>query len=239
MAASDGPEPNGASTLVEFAEEALAARADPDKAAGMARYMKTDMPFYGVQKAERAPILRDLVRSFPPSHHAAYEAEVLELWALPHREEKYLALGVARHFKTFVTPVSLPLYQRLIIEGAWWDLVDEVATHLICELVVGYPTEVWPVIDTWIDSKDIWLRRSAIICQAGAKERTDTDRLFRFCAERAFERDFFIRKAIGWALRQHARVDPESVARFVTDHRDELSGLSYREATKHIAYLVA
>jgi 3-methyladenine DNA glycosylase AlkD len=85
----------------------------------------------------------------------------------------------------------------------------------------------------------MWLRRSAIICQIGAKERTDTDRLFRFCAERAFESEFFIRKAIGWALRQHARVDAESVARFVTEHRPDLSSLSYREATKHIGHLVA
>jgi 3-methyladenine DNA glycosylase AlkD len=200
--------------------------------------MKTDMPFYGVQRAEQAPILRDLVRQFPPPDHAAYEGLVLALWALAHREEKYLALGAARHYEAFVTPRSLPLYRRLIVEGAWWDLVDEVATHLICHLVVGYPDGTWPEVDTWIDSEDMWLRRSAIICQVGAKERTDTGRLFSFCAQRAFEKEFFIRKAIGWALRQHARVDPESVARFVNDHRDELSGLSYREATKHIGHLI-
>jgi 3-methyladenine DNA glycosylase AlkD len=213
--------------------------ADPEKAAGMQAYMKTDMPFYGVQKSGRVPICRDVVRKFPPKDQAGYEATVLGLWALPHREEKYLALDVARRFKTFVTPASLPLYRRLIVEGAWWDLVDEVATHLIRDLVVGYPMEVWPAVDTWIDSEDMWLRRSAIICQVGANEATDADRLFRFCAQRAFEKEFFIRKAIGWALRQHARADPESVARFVTEHRAELSGLSYREATKHIGHLVA
>ena len=107
------------------------------------------------------------------------------------------------------------------------------------DLVVGYPAEVWPTVDTWVDSEDMWLRRSAIICQVGAGERTDADRLFRYCSSRAFEKEFFVRKAIGWALRQHARVDPESVARFVTEHRGELSGLSYREATKHIGHLVA
>jgi 3-methyladenine DNA glycosylase AlkD len=226
------------STPIEFASAALTARADPEKASQMQAYMKTDMPFYGVQKSERALILRDLVREFPPSDQAGYEEMVLGLWALPYREEKYLALGVARRFKTFITPVSLPLYRRLIVEGAWWDLVDEVATHLICDLVVGRPAEAWPEVDTWIDSEDMWLRRTAIICQVGAKEATDVDRLFRFCAERAFEKEFFIRKAIGWALRQHARVDPEAVAHFVTEHRDDLSGLSYREATKHIGDLV-
>lgn len=221
-----------------FASAALAAVADSSKSEGMQAYMKTDMPFYGAQKPARAGILRVLVRDFPPPDVAGYEELILGLWDLPHREEKYLALGVARHFEEYVTPVVLPLYRRLIVEGAWWDLVDEVATHLICDLVVGYPGEVWPAVDTWIDDDDMWLRRSAIICQVGAKERTDALRLFRFCDERSFETEFFIRKAIGWALRQHARVDPEAVARFVMAHRDGLSGLSYREATRHIGHLL-
>ena len=221
-----------------FASAALLAVADPAKRQGMQVYMKTDMPFYGVQKPARTSILRDLARDFPPPDAAGYEQLVLGLWDLPHREEKYLALGLARRFEEYVTPEALPLYRRLIVEGAWWDLVDEVATHLICHLVVGYPHEVWPAVDTWIDGDDMWLRRSAIICQVGAKERTDAVRLFRFCEERSFEKEFFIRKAIGWALRQHARVDPEAVARFVVAHRDGLSGLSYREATRHIGHLL-
>ena len=144
----------------------------------------------------------------------------------------------ARHFGEYVTPDALPLYRDLIVEGAWWDLVDEVATHLICDLVVGHPDEVWPTVDSWIDDEDMWLRRTAIICQVGAKENIDAARLFQFCEARAFEKEFFIRKAIGWALRQHARVDPDAVARFVIEHRDQLSGLSYREATKHIGHLL-
>jgi len=221
-----------------FASAALAAVADPSKAPGMQAYMKTDMPFYGVQKAARAKILRDLIRRFSPADRAGYEALVMALWRLPHREEKYLALGVARHFDEFVVPEELPLYRGLIVGGSWWDLVDEVATHLICDLVVVYPDEVWPTVDTWIEDDDMWLRRTAIICQVGAKKSTDAARLFRFCEARAFEREFFIRKAIGWALRQHARVDPDAVARFVVEHRDQLSGLSYREATKHIGHLI-
>ncbi|HEX2405284.1 MAG TPA: DNA alkylation repair protein, partial [Acidimicrobiia bacterium] len=144
-----------------FASAALTAAADPSKAAGMQAYMKTDMPFYGVQKPARDVILRDLVRDFPPSEAAGYEQLVLGLWDLPHREEKYLALGVARRFEEFVTLEALPLYRRLIVEGAWWDLVDEVATHLICDLVVRNPDEVWPAVDTWIDDDDMWLRRTA------------------------------------------------------------------------------
>jgi len=221
-----------------FASTSLAKVAQPEKAVGMQAYMKTDMPFHGVQKPARSLIQRQLVKEFSPADQAEYEALVLGLWDLTHREEKYLALGVAQHFSSFVDTPSLPLYRRLIVEGAWWDLVDEVATHLIRQLVLQHPKEVWPVVDTWVDDGDMWLRRSAIICQVGAKENTDAKRLFLFCAVRLEEKEFFIRKAIGWALREYAKTDPEAVAGFVEGHRDRLSGLSFREATKHIQHLI-
>lgn len=204
----------------------------------MQAYMKTDMPFYGVQKPGVTPILRALVREFPPESQAEYEDLVLALWALPHREEKYLAQGVATTHKHFIVPESLPLYRRMIVEGAWWDLVDEVATHMIRPLVIEFPDEVWPKVEPWIDDEDMWLRRAALICQVGAKDRTDTERLFRFCESRMHETGFFIRKAIGWALRDFAKTDPEAVAAFVTANRESLSGLSFREATKNLGDLV-
>lgn len=223
---------------IDYVQGALKEAANPEKAVGMQAYMKTDMPFYGVQKPGRTPILRKVLTDFAPSTRLEYEELVLALWGLPHREEKYIALGVAVKAKTFLVPKSLPLYRRLIVEGAWWDFVDEVATHLVRELVIGYPKETWLSVDSWIEDDDIWLRRAAIICQVGAKEATDADRLFRFCEQRGDETEFFIRKAIGWALREYAKTGPESVARFVMDHRGELSRLSYREATKHIGHLV-
>lgn len=221
-----------------FVAAALAERADPEKADGMQAYMKTDMPFYGVQKPGRKPIMKQLVSRYPPENREEYEDLVLALWKLPHREEKYMALGVATAHKEFIAPDSLSLYRRLIVEGAWWDFVDEVATHMIRPLVIRYPKEVWPVVDPWIGDENMWLRRSAILCQVGAKESTDADRLFRFCLARAHESEFFIRKAIGWALREYAKTDPGAVAEFVRTHRAELSGLSFREATKHIGDLV-
>lgn len=221
-----------------FVSERLAKAADPVKAPAMQAYMKTEMPFYGVQKAGRTGILRDLVRDYRPDSAGGYWELVLALWNLDHREEKYMALGVARHFKAHIVPDQIDLYRRLIVEGAWWDLVDEVANHLIRHLVLSYPAQSWPVVDGWIDDDDMWLRRTALICQVGAKEDTDTDRLFAFCAARAHEKEFFIRKAIGWALREYARTDPPAVAAFINAHLDELSGLSYREGSKHIRHLV-
>jgi len=217
---------------------ALAEQANVEKALGMAAYMKTEMPFYGVQKPARSTILRRLMEDFAPADRGEYEDLVRGLWSLAHREEKYLAQGVAAGFGRFIVPESLPIYELFIVEGAWWDLVDETATHMIRKLVLEYPDDTWPVVDEWIGDEDMWLRRAAIICQVGAKGRTDAERLFRFCALRAHETEFFIRKAIGWALRDYARTDPKAVAAFVNTHRGRLSGLSYREATKHIVDLV-
>lgn len=212
--------------------------ADPIKAPQMQAYMKTNMPFYGVQKAGRVPILRHVVRQFPPESGDEYREMVLGLWDLPHREEKYLALGYARHFKSHIVPAQVGLYRRLIVEGAWWDFVDEVATKLIGHLVREFPEEAWPDVDDWIGDEDMWLRRTAIICQMGAKDRTDAHRLFRFCEARTEEKEFFIRKAIGWALREYSKTDPSAVATFVNSHAAALSGLSFREASKHIPELV-
>jgi len=224
---------------VSYVQHSLRERANPDKAVGMQAYMKTEMPFYGVQKPGRTEVLRHLRSEFAPGDRGEYETLVIALWELPHREEKYLAQGVAVEFKEFIVPDSLPIYRRFVVEGAWWDFVDETATHMIRELVLNYPSEVWPVVDSWNDHEDMWLRRTSIICQIGTKERTDADRLFRFCERRMHEQQFFIRKAIGWALREYARTDPGAVARFASEHREDLSGLSFREATKHIGHLVS
>jgi 3-methyladenine DNA glycosylase AlkD len=221
-------------SCIAYVQSALEAQANPEKAAGMQAYMKTEMPFYGVQKPARAQILRDVKQQWAPGTRSEYEELVTALWELDHREEKYLAQAVAVAFRRYIVTESLPLYERFIDEGAWWDFVDETATHLIRPLVLHYPEAVWPVVDTWISHENMWRRRTAIICQIGAKERTDTQRLFSFCAARAHETEFFIRKAIGWALREHSKTDPAAVAAFVVTHRGELSGLSYREATKHI-----
>ena len=218
-----------ASSFVSFS---LAAVADASKAPDMARYLKTEMPFYGVQKSGRVPILKELARRFPPDSRSDYFTLVGSLWALPHREEKYLAIGAARSHDRFVTKASVPFYRRLIVEGAWWDLVDEVATKLSGKVLLRQRQIMTPTILTWLNHRSLWLRRSAIISQVG--HNTDTDLLFHCCADRAHETDFFIRKAIGWALRDYAWTSPEPVARFVSDNAAKLSGLSRREATKNL-----
>ena len=219
---------------VAFAAEGLAAVADPGAAAAMARYMKTDMPFYGVKTPERRPIAAELARRWVPATHGEYEALVIGLWRQPHREEKYLAIGLAERHKRFITVEAVSLYRRLIVEGAWWDLVDGVAADLVGRVLLEHRTEITPIIRSWLDDEDVWLRRSAIISQLQHKASTDAALLFECCARRADEKEFFIRKAIGWALRQYARTDPGAVRRFVAERGDRLSGLSRREAMRHL-----
>ena len=224
--------------VISFVREALSNNADPVKAVGMQAYMKTAMPFYGVQNPDRRLIIRELKKRFAPGTHDEYLAMASALWELPHREEKYLAQAVATAFSEYVVPQSLPLYRRFIVEGQWWDFVDETATHMIRPLVITYSDATWPEVDGWNASADMWLRRASIICQIGAKDRTDSARLFRFCANHLHEEEFFIRKGIGWALREYAKTDPASVASFLNQHREDMSALSFREASKHIRKLV-
>jgi 3-methyladenine DNA glycosylase AlkD len=220
--------------LTKFVRSELMAIANPDKAGPMAAYMKTDMPFHGVQKAGRTPILRQLKRQFVPINRAEYEQAVLALWAMSHREEKYLAIDYARAFKEFVVVGSMPLYRQMIVDGAWWDLVDGVAGWLVGGAMSAERHECEPIVREWIGDPDMWLRRTSIICQLGHKADTDTVLLDDACSSNVAETEFFIRKAIGWALREYAKTDPDWVRAYVEVHKEELSGLSYREATKYL-----
>lgn len=215
-----------------FATRSLVAAGDPQTAAGMAAYMKSTMPCHGVTQAGRTPILRELKTRWVPDTKAEYTALVEALWDLPHRESKYLAIGIARAHDRFVTRSSLPLYRRMIVDGAWWDFVDEIAIHLVGRVLLHDREPTTPTMRRWNAHRDLWLRRTSIICQVAHKDQTDASLLFDHCSARAHETDFFIRKAIGWALRAYAYVDPDAVRDFVT--RTDLSGLSRREATKHL-----
>ena len=191
-------------------------------------------PFRGVQGPGLREIERSVRHRFPVTTADEYVAAVTMLWELPHREEKYLATAVAYRHKRFITFEQLPLYRRMIKEGAWWDLVDSVAPRCIGHLLLTDREQMGPELDRWIEDDDMWIRRSALIAHLKLKDETDEVQLFDHCRRTMHEPEFFIRKAIGWALRQHARTNPDGVREFALVHRDEMSGLSFREATKHL-----
>ncbi len=220
--------------LVSFAAAELSQRADAAKAGPMAAYLKTDMPFYGVQKKGRTEVLRAVKKQFPIEDNHAYREAILSLWAQPHREEKYLAIAIAKEYAAFLSHDNVDLYRRLIVEGAWWDLVDDVAIKCVGIVHRDERDKMAPVIEQWVDDEDMWLRRTSLISPIKHKADTDYETLFDHCLRRAHEKEFFIRKAIGWTLREYAKTEPDRVRNFLLEHRDRWSGLSFREAAKHL-----
>lgn len=208
--------------------------ADRSKAASMAAYMKTEMPFYGVQKPDRLPLYRQLARQFAPRSKDSYEENVLALWSQPHREEKYTAIEYAFMFPEFVAPASIPLYESLIRAGSWWDFVDPLAINLVGHALMKERTALAPLLEKWSSDPDLWLRRSALIAQNHYKKQTDEKLLLAICLKLGHEKEFFIAKAIGWALREYSYVAPKTVARFTQEHKDKLAALSIREATRRL-----
>jgi 3-methyladenine DNA glycosylase AlkD len=221
--------------LAAFVSRSLKAAARPHSVPAMQAYLKTTMPFYGVSKPGLVPIFREMKRRFTPANRREYDAAVRALWRLPHREEKHAALEFAAQHRKFVTGASLPLYEMLVREGAWWDLVDGVAANLVSPAYLAERKTIRPAINRWIDDDDLWIRRTALLAHLRHKDETDWRQLFRHCLRRAGEKEFFIRKAIGWALRQYSYANPAAVREYLLAHRDALSGLSFREGARQLA----
>ncbi len=221
--------------LVTFVQSKFSELADPVKAGPMQAYMKTTMPFYGIQKPDRIPVYKEMKCHFAPANKAQYESAVRALWALAHREEKYTAIEYARQHKSFITADSIPLYKELIQSGAWWDIVDDVAINLVGDVYLARRSELRPLINSWIDDADIWIRRTALISHNHHRASTDAEQLFDHCLRRAHEKEFFIRKAIGWALREYSYANPDGVRNFLLSNRGQLSLLSFKEGGKRLA----
>lgn len=224
------------SALVTAVRTGLAGLANPAKAPDMQQYMKSEMPFRGVQKPARATLGAALFAAHPLSTKGSWMATVRELWhGARFREERYLALDLTalRRYAGWQAPDLVPLYEELIVTGAWWDFVDEVANRRIGPLVRAHPDEVVPIMRSWRTDADRWKRRTSIICQLGSKQATDTALLTACIEANLGDADFFLRKGIGWALREFAKTEPGWVRTFVDAH-PELSPLSRREATKHL-----
>jgi 3-methyladenine DNA glycosylase AlkD len=171
------------------------------------------------------------------AREAVWQATVLALWrSARFREERYAAIALTgeRAYDRFQTIATLPMYEELIVTGAWWDYVDVIAGKRIGALLARFPREMKPIVRAWSRSPDLWLRRTAVLSQLGFKDATDLRLLYACIEPNIGDRDFFIRKAIGWALRQYAWTDPKEVQRYVRANRDRLSGLSVREALKNI-----
>jgi 3-methyladenine DNA glycosylase AlkD len=207
---------------------AFDARRDPEKAVAMAAYMKDQFPFLGIPSPERRVAQREALGDWrtPTGDELATFARAC--WARDEREFQYAACDtLIRHVKR-LGPDALDLCEELITSRPWWDTTDALASR-----VVAFHADR-PTLERWLTSGNLWLERTVIIHQLGYRDRTDEAFLFHACLTHAASTEFFHRKAIGWALRQYAKTDPDAVRRFVAEHDDELSPLSKREALKHL-----
>src|SRR5277367_3397857 len=223
--------------LLAKLRKALRRAGDPVKARGMQAYMKSVMPYHGVP----TPLLRRICKAtfvdlqFAAASH--WRAQILDLWRdARFREERYGALYLAgdKRWQPFHTLAAMKMYEEMIVGGAWWDYVDDIASHRVGPLLKDYPVPMRRKMLSWSKSDNLWKRRTAIICQLGFKSETDLELLYACIHPSLESREFFLQKAIGWALRQYAWTDGTEIRKYVRLNRSRLSALSYREALKNI-----
>lgn len=195
--------------------------------------MREQFEFLGLATPAQRALGRQVVAGLPPPSEDELRTVALGCWELAEREYQYFACDYLRTHLDVPGAGFLPTIRTLITTKSWWDTVDPLATRIVGGLVDRHPALV-ATMDEWSADGNLWLVRTAILHQLHYGPGTDTGRLFDYCTRQAGHRDFFVRKAIGWALRQYARTDPAAVRDYVRAHRAVLAPLSVREATKHL-----
>jgi 3-methyladenine DNA glycosylase AlkD len=202
---------------------------DLERAAAMSAYMRNLFPFLGVPSPQRSALEREALTGVPRLSAEDASDAALALWLLPEREYQYAACGLLARNAKALGPEFLPVARRLVQSKSWWDTVDTLASHVVGGIVLGHP-ELRAEMDRWIEDEDFWVARVALLHQLRHKKATDAARLFAYCERRSADPEFFIRKAIGWALREYSKTDAAAVKSFVASHERALSNLSRREA---------
>lgn len=212
--------------------EVFLANKNPENAVMMKRYMKDNFEFLGI----KTPLRRELTKPYlsksgiPPIEKI--EEIARKFWKKPEREFQYFAMDLMGKRPQKFGPEILPFYEYLVLNKSWWDSIDFIAANLIGPLFKNYEDLIGETLPRWYQSGNIWLQRSIILFQLKYKKETDTSILFEYSLKLADSNEFFIQKAIGWALREYSKTDPGAVKKFVS--KNKLSNLSEREATRHI-----
>ena len=225
--------PSATHPLVTYLRQAMSDAGDPAQAPAMQAYMKTDQPFYGVQAGPRREIFRAALKQHPIRSREEYGNTVRDLWGGVYREEMYLALDLAQQAKVYRDLASWPLYVEMMRTATNWDTLDWIAATLLGDLLCQH-REKETEVRAWVDDANLWVRRTSLLIHLKHKGETNLPMLSAAILHLAPEKEFFIRKAIGWVLREYAKTDPDWVRAFVDDHREQLSGLSVREALKNL-----
>jgi 3-methyladenine DNA glycosylase AlkD len=210
-------------------EAALTSAADHVRAPAMRAYMRDQFDFLGVGTPQRRTAAKPLLRALKGAGANQLLAHAGALWRLPQREYQYVALDLlALHWKE-LTVSDIPALLELVQDKSWWDSVDALA-GIIGDVLRGQHD----YMDASLQDKNMWVRRIALLHQLGWRDKTDAQRLFSYSLALAHEKEFFIQKAIGWALRDYARHAPDAVRLFTHKEKERLAPLSFREANKHL-----
>lgn len=205
--------------------------ANPVKAKGAGAYMKNRFPFFGCDTVERRKHTKTIIKE---SNLSLAEAKTLvkHLWKQNEREYHYAGIEWMMHYKKQWDEDCIRLFEYMIVHHSWWDSVDYISTKLVGEYFKRFPQQMKPITSAWNQSDNMWLQRVSIIFQLMYKDKTDEELLFRHILKHKDSKEFFIRKAMGWALRQYAQTDAAAVRQFVQSNA--LPGLTVREALKHM-----
>ncbi|MBA3722342.1 MAG: DNA alkylation repair protein [Parachlamydiaceae bacterium] len=221
------------SLFIKTLESQFKKASQPTIAARQTAYLRNLFPFLGLTKPHRVILEKEVFKQYPLRE----ESELIEilhtLWGKEHREYQYTALTLARRYKNFHTPQMLHTFEYMIRNKSWWDSVDDIASNLVGQLIFDNPVMITQM-DNWIQDPNLWIRRTALIFPLKWKDETEEKRLFGYCEKTMHENDFFMRKAIGWTLRQYSKFNPKAVKLFVNRNKESLSPLSIREASKYL-----
>ena len=210
----------------------FADHADPKNAVKMSSYMKDRFPFFGIKTPLRRTIGKELIDRHGLPEIADLERTVFDLFSKDERELHHFGIELCAEYKKKWTRETIHLFEKMAQTKSWWDTVDSINIFCIKPFFAIFPNERAKCTQSWIDSGNIWLQRLSIICQLRLKEDTDTELLSRNILQLNQSDEFFIQKAIGWALRDFGHSNPEWVREFV--RKTELKPLSKREALKHL-----
>lgn len=203
-----------------------------DLARGMRAYMRDQFAYLGIPTPLRRKTAMVAIRRFQPPDRNALRHSAQKLWQLREREYQYAAVDLLLHHDAVLTVGDLSSLLKLADQKPWWDTVDALV-KVVSRIVRREPTKGQPAMDRALRARSLWVRRIAMLHQLGWRGDTDTKRLFAYADALAHEQEFFIRKGIGWALRDYAWHDPVAVRQYLRRARTRLSPLTCREAGKH------
>ncbi|MFC4802402.1 DNA alkylation repair protein [Neobacillus sp. GCM10023253] len=214
--------------LTELFEE----NRNEENAGPMEKYMKGHFPFLGIKKPLRSQLEKQFFKETGILNNPFNQDFVWGLWEKEEREYQYTALVYMEKSLNKLDKADLPFMEQLITTKSWWDTVDAIAPKPVGTIAQVFPEVIEETINGWSVHECLWLRRAAILFQLKYKEKTDEELLYQYIRENASSKEFFIQKAIGWALREYSKTNPGSVGRFIVGH--QLAPLSIREGSKYL-----